>query len=362
MRGLRMDLVATGFDFPVVGLTVPGSDRVWIAERGGAIWELDGDTRGPDPLLDLSAMVQSFAWEQGLVGMALHPDYPRDPRLFLSYTDIEDSSQVIVSYRVDAQSGVDTATRAELLRVEQLSEVHQGGTIRFGPDGMLWIGLGDGGHDGTVEGPPSQDPAGHGQNPFTLPGSLLRIDVDGAPPYSIPPDNPFFDGGSGAPEVWAYGLRNPWSFWFDRERVFIGDVGFQSWEEIDVLDRISQAGSNLGWSVMEGPACLRMSGCDRSGTTLPALALLRTPGTCAVVVGPPYAGVAMPELAGHLAYGDLCGSWVRTVPIGPLLAGDPGTSWLEDLDLRITAFFEGPDREWYLLTIGGGVYRLEPDR
>ncbi|HEX5631421.1 MAG TPA: PQQ-dependent sugar dehydrogenase, partial [Acidimicrobiia bacterium] len=237
-------------------------------------------------------------------------------------------------------------------------------TIRFGPDGMLWIGFGDGGHDGTAAGASTQDPEGHGQNPRTLQGTVVRIDVDAAIPFAIPPNNPFVADGRGAPEVWAYGLRNPWSLWFDSTRVYIGEVGFDRWEEINVLDLESQAGANLGWSVLEGPDCLRSPDCERAGMTPPTLALPRSPGTCAIVLGPPYRGVAMPELTGNLVYVDLCGAWLRTVSTRELAAGTSGVTWLESFASQptLTAFFEGPHAEWHLLTIDGMVYRLDPVR
>jgi glucose/arabinose dehydrogenase len=225
--------------------------------------------------------------------------------------------------------------------------------IAFGPDGYLWVALGDGGG--------ADDRYGNGQRPDTLLGTLLRLDVDAATPYAIPPDNPFVDGG-GAMEVWAYGLRNPWRFSFDRGLIYLGDVGQRLWEEIDVAPA-SAAGLNYGWPITEGDACFQADECDTGGLTAPVLAYGHDEG-CSVTGGYVYRGSAIPEIDGHYFYSDWCGSWIRSLRY---LEGDgivEEVDWTGDLGglSQVVSFGRDAAGEVYVVTQGGTIYRIAAER
>ena len=223
-------------------------------------------------------------------------------RFYVNYTDTGGTSRV-AEYLVSSNPDrAEKATGRVLLSVPQPASNHNGGMLAFGPDGYLYIGMGDGGGGG--------DPSGNGQRPSTLLGALLRIDVTGGSTYAVPAGNPFVAGG-GAAEVWAFGLRNPWRFSFDGQRLYIADVGQGQWEEIDVLTTAA-GGANLGWSIMEGNHCYQpSSGCNRTGLTLPVFEYGHGEG-CSVTGGYVYRGTAIPELNGHYFYGDFCSGWVRS--------------------------------------------------
>lgn len=231
------------------------------------------------------------------------------------------------------------------MEVAQPFANHNGGHLLFGPDGYLYIGLGDGGSGG--------DPQGHGQDTSTLLGSLLRIDVSGGGGgYAIPPDNPFANGG-GAPEVWAYGLRNPWRFAFDPEtqQLWLADVGQNALEEVDRI----QKGGNYGWNIMEGDRCFNpRSDCPTSGLILPRAVYGRAEG-CSVTGGFVYRGRALPELSGWFVYGDFCSGRVWAVNI----ADDSPAVQLMESGPSIAAFAEDADRELYLVTFNEAIYRIE---
>lgn len=360
LLGLQLEVVATDFNTPVAGVLDPITGVLLIAEQAGRVIAYNPADGSRKVALDISTMV-ALGFEQGLVGIAVHPE-PQDDRVFISFTETVTGDQVIASVRrTGDRSGLDPSSLQEVLRVPQLSTLHKAGTLRFGPDGMLWIALGDSGGTSSSE-PVDQDPGNHGQDAHTLPGSILRIDIDGTSPYAIPSDNPFVDGREGAPEVWAFGLRNPWSLWFDNNLVVIGDVGFVTWEEINVLDLDSDAGVNLGWNVLEGPDCFAGRDCASLAASPPDLALSRGRGTCAVVVGPVYRGAAIPELVGELLYTDHCGPWLRSVPVGDPPIEEATVTWIEPLPDRYTAFIEVPGGEPYLLTWEGALLRIVPIR
>lgn len=359
LTGIVLTPVVSGLEEPTAGTLQPGTDRMFIAERHGTVRVIaDGEILGL-PAVDLADDIEVGFADQGLLGIAFHPRYPDDRRVFLSYTEVDTEAQVVFSFLVspdgttfDADSGI------EVIRAPQPFDSHQGGTIRFGPDGMLWAAFGDGGFvppdTGSRE---SQDSLRHGQNPYTLPGTVVRLDVDSAIPYAIPPDNPFRDGVAGLPEVWLYGVRSPWSLWFDSDFVIVGDVGNLGWEEINRLERGRDAGANLGWSDMEGPDCFREPDCAAAETTVLPWLPLPHADACAVIVGPVYRGLAMPELVGELLFTDLCTGWIRSVPIGS--APDDPTEWLPPSGETPTAFIVGPDDEVYLTTFAGALYRLD---
>ena len=279
---VRLELVAEGLDSPVdVVAADDGTDRIFVVEQGGRIRVVRDGALVEAPFLDITGRLTSGG-ERGLLGLALHPDFPNDPRLFVDYTDLEGDT-VISSFELslDADSA-DPESERVLMHIDQPFPNHNGGAVVFGPDGMLYIAMGDGGSGG--------DPQGNGQRLDTHLGKILRIDVDVPagqdPPYDVPPDNPFVGTAGAFPEIWLTGLRNPWRIRFDPPTgdLWIGDVGQGAWEEIDVV-RSGQKGLDFGWNVMEGFECYKpATGCDESGLTLPLAAYGHDLG-CAVVGG-----------------------------------------------------------------------------
>jgi glucose/arabinose dehydrogenase len=292
------------------GLTSPldvadagdGSGRIFVAEQAGRIRIVRDGTLVEQPFLDISDRIASGG-ERGLLGIAFHPGYPTDPRVFVDYTD-KDGNTVVSSFRVIATDpdAADPASEAVLLHVTQPFPNHNGGGIHFGPDGMLYIALGDGGSGG--------DPQGNGQRLDTLLAKILRIDVDGASgtsAYAVPPDNPFLATAGARPEIWLTGLRNPWRFSFDGPTgdLWIGDVGQALWEEIDVA-RHDASGLDFGWNVMEGFHCFQPSnGCDQANLTLPVAEYGHDLG-CAVIGGVVVRDARQGRLDGGYLFGDAC--------------------------------------------------------
>ena len=345
--------IATGLDFPV-HLTAPADDpRLFIVEKTGAIRIVEGASVLAEPFLDVSGLV-SNANEQGLLSVAFHPDYASNGRFFVDYTDDAGDTRV-VEYRVSGDPNrADPAPVRTVLAVEQPFRNHNGGLVVFGPDGMLYVGLGDGGSAG--------DPEENGQNQGTLLGSILRLDVDGGEPYAIPPDNPFVDRPGARAEIWAYGLRNPWRFAFDRGsgEIYIADVGQNAIEEVNVSGGGGR-GLNYGWNTMEGTRCFDPpSGCDTAGLTPPVAEYGHDDG-CSVTGGHVYAGSALPDLRGIYFYSDFCGGFVR----GFRFAGGQATDhrrWpeIEPPESSVTSFGEDAAGELYILTAEGGVYQIVP--
>ncbi|MEO6394755.1 MAG: PQQ-dependent sugar dehydrogenase [Devosia sp.] len=295
---VRFDPVLEGLERPVVLLSPPGDERLFIAEKTGRILTVTGPQE-VDVFLDLSALV-SGGNEQGLLGLAFHPAYADNHQFYVNYTDRQANTQ-IVRYTADARAA-DPKSAKVLMSIEQPFPNHNGGWLGFGPDGLLYIGMGDGGAGG--------DPRKNGQNRDALLGKILRIDVDGGDPYAIPPGNPFA-GGGGAPEVFLLGLRNPWRNTFDGEQFYIADVGQEAWEEIDVID-LADAGANLGWNVMEGQVCVRGKDCAQDGFIMPIHVYGHDVG-CSITGGVVYRGAALPALQGRYFFADYCSGAIEAL-------------------------------------------------
>jgi glucose/arabinose dehydrogenase len=324
---LRLQRVASGLDRPVLVTAPAGDPRLFVVEQTGRIRIVAGGGVVATPFLDLTAEVKSGG-EQGLLGLAFHPSYPTDPRFYVHYTDTAGDTRV-VEYRVSADPDrADTASARRLLFADQPASNHNGGMIAFGPDGRLYVGLGDGGG--------ANDQYGNAQNPASLLGKLVRIDLAGS-----------------TPEVFASGLRNPWRFAFDGPRLYIGDVGQGAWEEIDVVS-VYDAGANLGWPVMEGLHC-RTSGCAPSAFTLPVLEYGHGEG-CSVTGGVVYRGAAIPELAGHYLYGDFCSGWVRSFRYTGGVTD--ARQWDALATPRLSSFGVDGLGEAYTVSLDGAVYRI----
>jgi glucose/arabinose dehydrogenase len=280
---LDLRVVVDGLTSPVdVASAHDGTDRLFVVEQPGRIRLVQEGALVTRPFLDIRKEIASGG-ERGLLGLAFHPDFPSDPRLFVDYTDLNGDT-VVSEFTVHPANAdvADPGSERILLQIDQPFPNHNGGAVAFGSDGMLYVAMGDGGSGG--------DPQGNGQRLDTLLGKILRIDVDGPPDagaaYRIPDDNPFVDDPDALPEIWLTGLRNPWRIRFDAEtgNLWIGDVGQGAWEEIDVAPA-GMGGLNLGWNVMEGFHCYRPeSGCDQSGLTLPIAEYGHGLG-CAVIGG-----------------------------------------------------------------------------
>lgn len=344
--------IADGLEFPVHLASPPGDERLFVVEKVGTIRVVRDGQVLEEPFLDLRGEVSGGS-EQGLLSVAFHPGYAANGRFFVDYTDRAGDTRV-VEYR--ASSDPDRANPAPVrtvLEVDQPFGNHNGGLLVFGPDGKLYVGLGDGGSGG--------DPQGNGQNTGTLLGSLLRIDVDGGTPYAIPPDNPFVGQAGARAEIWAYGLRNPWRFSFDRQTgdLYIADVGQNDLEEVNA-EAGNEGGLNYGWNVMEGTECFRSDDCDRSGLVLPVLVYDHGDG-CSVTGGFVYRGAALPELAGLYFFSDFCSSFVRSFR----LAGGQAVEerrWPElEPGGNVTSFGEDAAGEVYILTREGSVFQIVPE-
>ncbi len=324
-----------------------GSGRLFLVEQAGRIWVVEDGVEHPSPFLDLRGQVR-FAGERGLLSLAFSPDYAQSGRFYAWYTNTE-SDMVLSRFRVspiDPNQG-DVGSEEILLTVTQPRSNHNGGRLAFGPDGYLYLSIGDGGGAG--------DPDANGQNPQTLLGTVIRIDVDPSHgTYAVPPDNPFV-GGAGRDEIWAWGLRNPWRIAFDplTGELFIADVGQGDYEEINVQPALDGGGRNYGWNLMEGFDCYQ-PGCDTTGLTLPVGGYGHDLG-CSVTGGEVYRGNAYPDLRGVYLFGDYCSGRIWGL-------GRAGDEWvqepLDDTDLRILTFGTGEDGAVYLSAANQGVFRL----
>jgi glucose/arabinose dehydrogenase len=298
--GVVLAPVVQGLAAPVaIANAGDGSNRLFVAEQAGRVRLIKEGVLQPAPFLDISAKV-SCCGERGLLGLAFPPGYAAKGHFYLFYTDLT-GAITLARYQVGANPDLaDPASEQVLLSVDHPRVNHNGGQLAFGPaDGFLYVGIGDGGGGG--------DPDGNGQNTGTLLGKILRLDVEsGATPYAIPLDNPFASGG-GRPEIWAYGLRNPWRFSFDRQThdLYIGDVGQSLWEEVDYQVAGAAGGANYGWNIMEGMHCYNATSCDQTGLTLPVTEYDHSLG-CAIIGGFVYRGSAQPALSGLYLYADEC--------------------------------------------------------
>jgi glucose/arabinose dehydrogenase len=353
---LTLTRVASGLNQPV-DLQVPPGDRarLFVLEQAGRIRIVRGGAVVGTPFLDIMSRVGSGG-ERGLLGLAFHPQYPQNGRFFVNYTDRGGDTH-ISEFRASGNADVaDAGSERELLFVEQPFANHNGGGLAFGPDGMLYVALGDGGSGG--------DPFGNGQSLRTPLGKVLRIDVDRGGPYAVPPDNPFANRADAFREIWAYGLRNPWRITFDRATgdLYIGDVGQNQVEEIDVGVASRRGGENYGWNITEGSQCFRpASGCNTAGLTPPVTEYRHNAG-CSITGGYAYRGCRMPGYAGTYFYGDFCTGLVRSFRFQNGRATDE-RDWTNALGsgrLSVSSFGIDAEGEVYLVHYGGEIYRIDP--
>lgn len=343
-------VVAGGLDRPD-GIVNAGDSRLFIIQQSGTILIFDGTRLLPTPFLDVRALV-SIDSERGLLGLAFHPHYRDNGFFFIYYTD-RNGDITLARYRVSPSSADRAdATSATIVLTISHSQFanHNGGQLQFGPDGYLYLGPGDGGSQG--------DPFGHAQDRSQLLGKILRIDVDSLP-YRIPPSNPFVNTAGARPEIWAYGLRNPWRFTFDRETgdLWIADVGQNTYEEVDLQPRSSIGGENYGWRRMEGFHCFNpASGCQDPSFTMPILEYSHDGGACSITGGYRYRGTRYPRMRGMYFYGDYCSGtiWGATQQSD----GTWSSQRLLSTRLRISTFGEDVNGELYVADLNGAVYQL----
>lgn len=360
LKGFILELVTEDIPRPAMILKGEGDQNMYMVDKLGTIRVFDDqDINLPDRFIDIRDRVISGGIEQGLLGMAFHPDYANNQRYYLYYVD-KDGSRTLSEFTATLDPPTtDPSTEKVLYSFPQPTSEprHYGGMLQFGPDGYLYVSSGDGALASE-----------NGQNPFNFFGVILRLDVDGGDPYGIPPTNPFFDGVDGAPEVWAYGLRNPWRFDIDpvERLIYIGDVGQSTWEEVNVVS-IDDGGFNFGWDQVEGLRCFREFGCDQSPYVPPVEVYSHDEGenaqACSITAGVVYRGAAMPELQGHFIYADWCGGLVRSFrhENGEVTQRQ---DWKDSfpIELQINVWGVGHDGEMWVGTFDGKIYRILPDR
>ncbi len=354
---IKLEKVLDGVTRPVdIQSAKDGSGRLFIVSQTGEIWIYDGKKLKSAPFLDISTWVKCCR-EQGLLGLAFHPDFSSNGFFFVNYIDLHGNT-VIARYK--AASGLDVADASSatmILTFDQPFGNHNGGQLAFGPDGFLYISTGDGGGGG--------DASNNAQNLGSPLGKILRIDVDRGSPYAIPPTNPFVNREDVKEEIWVYGLRNPWRFSFDRKTnaMFIGDVGQWNIEEIDLLPGNSRGGENFGWRLMEGSECFNLSSsCNNGALKLPILEYSHADANCSVVGGYRYRGKEFPFMDGIYFFGDFCSGRIWG-------AGNEQGSWemrqLLDTSLSISTFGEDEKGEIYVAHLNSGqndngsIYRLK---
>jgi len=353
---LQLELVQVAINMNApIGVYCPGDERMFILEQSQSDIEIF-DTTGTyiGKFLDMTGMVSSGS-ERGLLGLAFHPDYFNNGRFFINYTDLAGST-VIAEYSVSANPNIADAASAQILMtIAQPFANHNGGHIAFGPDGYLYIGMGDGGSGG--------DPGNRSQNPSLLLGKMLRIDVDNGSPYGIPPTNPFINTPGYLPEIWAMGVRNPWKFSFDRVTgdLWIGDVGQNAWEEIDFEPAGSPGGKNWGWRCYEGNAAYNTAGCQpQSSYDSPAAVYSHAAPNnfCSITGGIVYRGSRFPGMVGQYIFCDFCNADFYS------LSPDGNGGYTETLALVTAgsgypAFGEDANGELYVVRTSGVLYRLD---
>ena len=332
-----------------------GTDRLFVLLQPGRIMLFPNEESIESAMvfLDIREQVSDCGNEEGLLGLAFDPDYATSGHLYVYYTASAPRRSVVSRFSVhpDDPNRADPASEQIILQVPQPFANHNGGMLAFGPDGFLYIGLGDGGSAG--------DPRGNGQNPDTLLGSILRIDPsspDAGHSYSIPSDNPFISMNGFREEVWAYGLRNPWRFSFDQETgaLWAGDVGQNSYEEVDII----RQGRNYGWNIMEGLHCFLRT-CDQTGLELPVIEYPLTGDNCTVTGGYVYRGSRLPSLYGAYVYGDFCSGRIWALRHDG--QGVTEHMLLVDSPLEVSSFGEDASRELYILSFDGKIYHLKPE-
>lgn len=351
---LSFTQVASGLTAPVaISHAGDGSDRLFVVEQGGQVRILTGGTLLPTPFIDIADRLISGG-EQGLLGLAFPPGFAQKGYFYLHYSRQGDGATVLSRFFISADPNLALPASEEvLLTVPQPFANHNGGQLVFGPDGLLYLALGDGGSGG--------DPQGNGQNPASLLGKLLRLDVEGGTvPYGIPADNPFAGSLTVRREIWALGLRNPWRFSFDRLSgdLFVADVGQNAWEEVNHQSAGAAGGANYGWNILEGEVCFSPAvGCIPPAAAVAPVAVYDHTLGCSVTGGHVYRGPQNPELQGRYLYGDFCSGRIWSLR---QLGGNWENQLLADTAFQLSSFGEDENGRLYLADYGPGtLYRID---
>ncbi|MDH3306665.1 MAG: PQQ-dependent sugar dehydrogenase [Acidimicrobiia bacterium] len=343
---LALNEVASGLGFPVLVTAPPGDGRIFVVLKEGRVLVGSAGGGGFTPFLDIADRVRDSG-EQGLLGMAFHPSFPSDDRLFVHYS-ARDGSTVLSAFAADPLAGADPRSESVIFTTPQPAANHNGGMVQFGPDGFLYLALGDGGG--------ANDRYRNGQDVTTPLGAMLRLDVDG--PLLFPEES-VFDGG--LPELWAIGLRNPWRFWIDAptRQLYIGDVGQGTYEEVDVAPL--EPGQNFGWPIVEGLHCFS-GACNPEGLVPPVLEVShRDSSTCSITGGVVYRGPGIPGLTGAYLYSDYCGGYLRGIRVvdGQVVESFDWTAEVGGPIGQVTSFGVDGLGEIYVMTADGRVLALE---
>lgn len=354
-QSLESVQLISGLSSPIGAVSIPGDplNRIFVVQQGGRIRILQNGSMLATDFLNIDPLTNGGG-EAGLLGMAFHPDYDTNGKFYVSYTNLSGNS-MLVQYTVSSSDpNVANAASATTIYgpVTQPFSNHNGGCIQFGADGMLYLGLGDGGSGG--------DPGNRAQNINNQLGKIHRFDVDIAAPY-IPASNPFV-GVSGLDEIWAYGIRNPWRFSFDRLTgdLWIGDVGQNAWEEIDFQPAASTGGENYGWKILEGTHCYPSGTCSSAGTVLPVHEYNHSGGNCSVTGGYVARGPLLPNFQGRYFYADYCGGQLKSIdPSSPAVA----TNHASDVSISgfVTSFGEDANGDLLVVVSAGRIYRIQEE-
>lgn len=353
---IALQLAVSGLSAPVFITPSPdGSGRLFIVEQGGKIKILIGSSVLATSFLNITTSVSNGS-EQGLLGLAFHPQFATNRLFYVNYTDTQGDTVIREYAQSTTNSNVASSYVRTILRINQPYSNHNGGMLAFGPDGYLYIGMGDGGDSG--------DPGNRAQSTSSLLGKMLRININGkggGKQYLVPAGNPYV-GTTGLDEIWQRGLRNPWRYSFDKSNgnLWIGDVGQAKWEEVDRAIKTSSGpgrGINWGWRVMEGRHCYRpATGCSTAGKTLPLTEFDHAGGRCSITGGYVYRGSAIPVLVGGYLFADYCSGQIWVVNS---TASAPTTrTQLLDTSYFISSFGQATNGELYVVNHGGSIYRI----
>jgi glucose/arabinose dehydrogenase len=356
---LRLVPVDSGYDFPIFVAAPPGDrSRLFVVERGGAIHLRRDRERQGAPFLDLTSRTGG-AHEYGVYSIAFHPQYGLNRRVYAYYVDNDGRSRISRFLADGTGDRADPSSEQVVLTQDQVpGAVLYGGMIGFGPDRKLYVALGDG--------VPGAGPASAAQDSGSFMGKMLRLDVDAAEPYAVPADNPYVARPGWRPEIWQLGLRNPWRWSFDRETgdLYIGDVGEDLLEEVDVLEAPVEGGNNFGWPFMEGDGCFEpAAGCETAGLVTPRVQYPHGPTACSVTGGLVYRGGDFPGLRGTYLYSDFCGGWIRSFRLEGGAAVEAYSEVPAPLAGGLTdnavSFGADADGEIYVVYASGRIYRVE---
>ncbi len=353
---IHLQQLADGFDNPVDVAAAPGqTDRLYVVEQPGRIMVvgMDGTVRS-QPFLDIRQLVE-FGGERGLLSVVFHPDYARNGYFYVNYTGAG-GTVTIARYHVSQNDPyrADPSSAAIILTVPHPVSNHNGGLLLFGRDGYLYISIGDGGAGNSA----------NGQRKSTLLGKLLRIDVNhtsAGKQYAIPSDNPFVNEAGTRPEIWAYGLRNPWRYSFDRENgdLYIGDVGQNEFEELNYQPAASKGGQNYGWAIYEGNSCYAGGdACSTKGLTAPVYVYKHEAGNCVITGGYVYRGQRYPNLRGTYLFADYCSGKMWAFPAGEAQSGHVNAQQVLDTQMPLSSFGEDNAGELYVVSLNGSLSRI----